>query len=361
MTQPLIMVGAGHAHLVTLRGWIEQGYQAPPGSLLITPERYAWYSGMMPGLLAGRWQTEQCRIDLAPLCNATGMTLQEGQLVQLDADSRFVTLASGQQLRAGVLSLNSGASNPTPEHDNSIPVIGAKPFGDLHQHWQQWRRSGAPARLAILGGGAAAVELALALQKALSECQLLLYSSNPLLNGQPPRAARLIRSLLLRRGIALHEGVTISRIENGYLHATTGDPVAADAAILATGAAPAAWQHSSGLATDSAGFIRVSATLQSQSHPSIFASGDCAALAGCPRSGVYAVRQGPTLGANLRALLRGQQPQQHYQPQPRALALLATADQQALACYGPLAIRSSAAMWLKDKLDTDFMRSLQMD
>ncbi len=361
MTQPLIMVGAGHAHLVALRGWIEQGYQAPPGSLLITPERYAWYSGMMPGLLAGRWQTEQCRIDLAPLCNATGMTLQEGQLVQLDADSRFVTLASGQQLRAGVLSLNSGASNPAPEHDNSIPVIGAKPFGDLHQHWQQWRRSGAPARLAILGGGAAAVELALALQKALSECQILLFSSNPLLSGQPPRAARLIRTLLHRRGIALHEGATISRIENGYLHATTGDPVAADAAILATGAAPAAWQHSSGLATDSAGFIRVSATLQSQSHPSIFASGDCAALAGCPRSGVYAVRQGPTLGANLRALLRGQQPQQHYQPQPRALALLATADQQALACYGPLAIHSSAAMWLKDKLDTDFMRSLQMD
>ena len=50
MSSPLIMVGAGHAHLVALRGWIAQGYQVPPGSLLISPEPYAWYSGMMPGL-----------------------------------------------------------------------------------------------------------------------------------------------------------------------------------------------------------------------------------------------------------------------------------------------------------------------
>lgn len=361
MTQPLIMVGAGHAHLVALRGWVEQGYQAPPGSLLITPERYAWYSGMMPGLLAGRWQAEQCRIDLAPLCRATGLTLHEGQLVQLDADSRFVTLASGEQLRAGVLSLNSGATNPAPAHDGSIPIIGAKPFGDLQQQWQQWRRSGAPARLAILGGGAAAVELALALRQALRECQVLLLSATPLLSGHPPRAARLIRSLFKQRGIALYEGAQVSAITDGYLHPTVGDPIAANAVILATGAAPAAWQSSSRLATDNAGFIRISDTLQSQSHPAIFASGDCAALTGCPRSGVYAVRQGPILGANLRALLRGKQALQHYRPQPRALSLLATGDQQALACYGPLALRSRAALALKDRLDTGFMHSLQID
>ena len=59
--------------------------------------------------------------------------------------------------------------------------------------------------------------------------------------------------------------------------------------------------------------------------------------------------------------LQGGPPQLRFEPQPRALALLATADRQALACYGPLALRSRAALWLKNRLDTDFMRSLQLD
>ena len=362
MTAPLIMVGAGHAHLVALRGWAEQGYRAPPGSVLISPEPFAWYSGMMPGLLAGRWRAEQCRIELAPLCRATGMTLSSGQLVRLEADARLLTLASGEQLRTELLSLNSGATNPAPaQNDGSMTVIGAKPFGDLQQHWQHWRRSGSPARLAILGGGAAAVELALALQQSLSTCQILVLCANRLLGGHPPRAARLIRSLFHRRNIELHEGVTVTAISNGCLQSASTPPLAAEAVILATGAAPAAWQADSNLATDPAGFIQIADTLQSQSHPRIFASGDCAALADCPRSGVYAVRQGPVLGANLRAILNKQSSLQHYQPQPRALALLATADDQALACYGPLALRSRAALMLKDRLDTRFMRSLQTD
>ncbi|WVM93829.1 hypothetical protein ULG90_08705 [Halopseudomonas pachastrellae] len=45
MTAPLIMVGAGHAHLVALRDWVKQGYRAPAGSLLVTPQADAWYSG----------------------------------------------------------------------------------------------------------------------------------------------------------------------------------------------------------------------------------------------------------------------------------------------------------------------------
>ena len=76
MTAPLIMIGAGHAHLVAIRDWIRQGYQPPPGSVLVTPEPEAWYSGMMPGLLAGRWQSEQCRVALGPLCRAAGISLQ---------------------------------------------------------------------------------------------------------------------------------------------------------------------------------------------------------------------------------------------------------------------------------------------
>ena len=360
MTAPLIMIGAGHAHLVAIRDWIRQGYQPPPGSVLVTPEPEAWYSGMMPGLLAGRWQSEQCRVALGPLCHAAGISQQLDSLVTLDADQHSIQLASGKALNGELISLDCGAGNPAPPHnDGSLELISAKPFGALYRRWQHWREHGAPARLAILGGGAAAVELALALQRALPGCQLTLICASALLAAQPTRAARLTRALLAHRGITLQEGHLVSCIDSGTLLTEDGRAIETDALILATGAAPAPWQQSSGLATDSSGFIQIGNTLQSQSHPRVLVSGDCATLPGCPHSGVYAVRQGAVLGPNLRTLLAGDSALQRYQPQPRALALLATADTQALACYGPLALRSRLALALKDRLDTGFMRSLQ--
>ena len=58
-----------------------------------------------------------------------------------------------------------------------------------------------------------------------------------------------------------------------------------------------------GVACDTRGFVRVDAYLRSPSHANVFAAGDCATQDGdrAPAFGVYAVRQGPALAANLRA------------------------------------------------------------
>jgi len=74
-----------------------------------------------------------------------------------------------------------------------------------------------------------------------------------------------------------------------------------------TRAAPAPWLADTTLALDPEGFIRVRETLQSVSHPEVFAAGDIAAIEGHspPKSGVYAVRAGEPLADNLRRLLAG--------------------------------------------------------
>jgi NADH dehydrogenase FAD-containing subunit len=125
--------------------------------------------------------------------------------------------------------------------------------------------------------------------------------------------------------------------------------------IVASGASAQPWLQQSGLVCDEQGFVRIGATLQSNSHASIFAVGDCASLANTPHNGVYAVRQGPVLAHNLAALLQGR-PLKSYQPQPRALALLACGDGSALASWAGI---TAEGRWLgrcKDYLDQSFMR-----
>ena len=110
------------------------------------------------------------------------------------------------------------------------------------------------------------------------------------------------------------------------------------------------------LATDERGFIRVGPTLQSVSHPQVFAAGDVAAYPQArPKSGVYAVRAGPVLARNLRAACAGET-LRHWTPQARALYLLSTGDRHAMATWGSWTSSGRWAWHLKDWIDRRFMR-----
>ncbi len=358
MNSPLILAGAGHAHLVTLRRWVDSGFRAPPGTLLLSPTPEAWYSGMMPGLLAGRFTAADCSIKLAPLCDACGVDLRLGQITQLSAADQRLLLEDGSQLQYDLLSLNTGSVPPLPRvDDQSVMVIPAKPFPALHGAWQDWqqRPDSAPGTIAVLGGGAAAFELALALRASLPAAELALICSAALLASHPPALARRAHRLLAQRNIKLIERQAVTRIAVGQLFNGDRPIMRCDALIAATGASSPDWLRTSGLAVDTDGFARISPALQSINHPEVFAAGDCASLPGALRSGVYAVRQGSVLADNLIAQ-SSQAPLGNYQPQRQALALLATADDGALMSYGRWVASGRLFGWWKDRLDIGFMR-----
>jgi len=109
---------------------------------------------------------------------------------------------------------------------------------------------------------------------------------------------------------------------------------------------------------DVEGYIEVDAFQRSVSHPQVYAAGDVAGMRDQPRpkSGVFAVRQGPVLARNLRAAaLEQPKDARPYRAQSRYLALLNCADGTAIASYGGLAFRHKLMWTLKDKIDSAFM------
>ena len=357
--QPLVLAGAGHAHLVLMRSWRDRGYQPPPGTVLVAPESHAWYSGMMPGLIAGRFQLTQCAIDLQPWCQALGITLRLASVVALNSQQRCLQLDDGTELAYQKLSINTGSMTAGPPHnDGSVPLIPAKPFSRFIDHWQHWQQQ-PPRRLLVAGGGAAAFELVVALRRAFPTVALRLVCASELLASHPKSMRLLARAILQQQHIHCDEHTRLTGIAQGELFAGTTGLGGADALILATGASALPWYRQSGLACDDNGFLRVNACLQSVTDPEVLVSGDAAAAPGSQHSGVFSVRHGPVLAHNLRALL------EHttllaYQPQAHTLALLATGDGGALMSYGRYGagnrlLRRVLGRW-KDHLDLGFMR-----
>lgn len=352
----LILAGAGHAHLVALRQWVDNGFRPPKGTILINPNTHAWYSGMMPGLIANRFSKAQCAIDLAPLCKACGVELVVAEIAILNADKREIRLVNDHLLHYEYLSLNVGSVPPQPvNNDDSIELAPAKPFADFTRYWETWRERDDAMDVSVLGAGAAAFELVLALEKSLPRASLSIICGSQLLTGYSLGLQKRAVKTLKKRGVHIVNNARVDSIANGYLMVKGKQVQKADALVVATGAAALAWQCSSGLACDKYGFVEVAANLQSNSHREVLASGDCARQFGVPHSGVYAVRQGASLSDIIPAWLNGDVLVE-YKPQKRALALLATADGKALMSYGSISGGGRLFGMYKDYLDKSFIR-----
>jgi NADH dehydrogenase FAD-containing subunit len=349
----LLLIGAGHAHLGVLRRWAR--IERPTGRIaLLSAGHQAWYSGMLPGLLAGRYSAADCQIELEPLCRAAKVELIVGQVETLSAVQQQLQLADGRGLNADWLALNVGAQVASPaQQGTGMQVLAVKPFADFLAGWQHWQAD--PQPVAILGGGAAGVELALALADQVPAPAL--FCRGPLLAGHA--AGLRLRALghLRQRGVRVRvrEDCPISRIDGDCLISGEAPAWRGQRLLLASGAQALPWLAQSGLACDADGFVQIAATLQSLSHPHIFAVGDCASLPGARKSGVYSVRQAPVLAANLNAALHGLA-LRDYRAQRQSLALLATGDGGALLSWRDCSAGGRLFGRWKDYLDRGFIQ-----
>jgi selenide,water dikinase len=292
----------------------------------------------------------------------------------IDPQRRRIELEGRPALAYDVASLDVGSSVRGLElpgvAEHALPT---RPIGDFvgRVEARLRREAGAagapPLRVAVVGAGAAGVELAFALHARLGAggrvASVTLLGDGPrILADQPPRVSRRVQRAAVRRGIGVRSGVRVTSVEKDAVHLEGGERLACDWVVWATGAAAHAWLAAAPLPHDAAGFVRVESTLQVAGHPDLFAVGDCAALAGRPwlrKAGVYAVRQGPVLDANLRARLRGSGLRVH-RPQRGFLALLNLGGREALGAKWGAVVEGRWVWRWKDRIDRRFVRRFQV-
>lgn len=373
-----MLIGGGHSHLSVLKMF---GMKPLPGVrvTLICKDVMTPYSGMLPGLVAGHYSFEEAHVDLNQLARFAGARFYNDRVVELDLANQRVICADRPPVVFDLASINVGSAPVTADipgaAENVIPV---KPVDRFLAQWEKIRASvleqGGKARIGVVGGGAAGVEMTLAMQYRLQRLLAadglnaeglefhLLTESEEILSTHNRRVRTKYRRVLDERGVNVYTGRRVVAVEPELLKCDNDFELSLDHIFWMTWAGAAGWVAKSGLDADEEGFIRVNDYLQSTSHPAIFAAGDIASMVNHPRpkAGVFAVRQGPPLAENLRRMLLDR-PLRAFVPQKQFLSLISTGDRYAVASRSNWA-REGEAIWKwKDWIDRRFMAKFSTD
>lgn len=368
MTKPaarVLLIGGGHSHVEVLRRFAL--FPDPAIQLtLISPEATTPYSGMLPGTVAGLYTPVQAAIDLMSLTLWAGAMFIRDEVVTLDLHTKTLALATGHHEAFDFISFDIGSTPAMTVPGAREHALGVKPVSAFLAAWDKLRAdaaTGAVSTIAVVGGGAGGVEVLLAMQYRLEQelgdatPRFALITDQPHVLAQHAAGVRArMGRILVARGVVLHLDSAAIAVERNTVIAKHGRRIAADRIIWATGAAAADWLAASGLGCDAAGFIAIDAALKSLTHPFVFAAGDCASQIDAPRpkSGVFAVRQGPPLAGNLRRVVHGE-PLHSYRPQRHALALISTGNRHAIASRASLVVEGGWVWRWKDRIDRAFM------
>lgn len=368
----IVLVGGGHSHVGVLKRF---AMNPVPGVrlTLICRDTHTPYSGMLPGYVAGHYSYDDVHIDLSKLAEYAGARFYRDEAIGIDRTRKRVTCRSRPDVPYDILSVNIGSSPRVVDvegaREHAVPV---KPINGFNNRWlsllSRLENHEGPMTVAVVGAGAGGVELTLAMQFRLrnelksrghdpEQLHFHLFDAeNQILPTHNARVRAVFAEKLASRGVKVHLGSAVSKVEAGRLTTEAGDTFPMDEVLWVTRAGGPQWLDDTGLALDDGRFIRVKDTLQTETDDDIFAVGDIANVVKHPRekAGVFAVRQGRPLADNLRrhALGKSVKP---FTPQKKWLALISTGDKFAVASRGELFFAGKWVWRWKNHIDKRFM------
>ncbi|MHC4875941.1 MAG: selenide, water dikinase SelD [Planctomycetota bacterium] len=371
-SRDIVLVGAGHTNMHIVRMW--RMNPLPDTRLtLISPFSRATYSGMLPGTLAGLYSPREMEIDLWRFVAPSGVRLIIDEAIDVDGEQRRVHFSDRASIRFDVASIGVGSmpagGDRWAEVASCLPVKPMATFRERLTARIELLRSrghgdsdGSPIHAAVVGGGAAGVEVCFCLEALLRRDGVvanvtLVDSGESILDGYLPGTIRRVTAELNRRGVTQQLSSRVKHVDEQLLHLDDGRLIPVDLVIWVTGASPPPLIQKTNLPKGDDGFLAVDMTLQSTSGCPVFAVGDSASLVESPvaKSGVYAVREGPILWDNLRRTVENQS-LRRYAPQAGFLSLLADGDGGAFLNYKRIAAAGRWCWQYKDHIDRKFMR-----
>ncbi len=368
MKKQLVLIGGGHAHMVTLanlRNFTEKGF----GVTVIQPSEYHYYSGMGPGMLGGTYRPEEIRFATRRQVESKGGRFILGKAYRIDPHKQAVYLEGAEEeIPYDVLSCNAGSYVPRDTISDDYPnVFTPKPIEELLVAKQKILGLAASGkiRVAVIGSGPSAIEIAgnvhqLCAGQAVTMPTIQLFGGKKFMSGQPPRVRQLVKRILLQKGIEILEVGHVRRIDNDRITLENGQEYQADITFAAVGVKPSQIFARSGLPIGPDGGLQVNEYLQSIRYQNIFGGGDCIHFAAEPlhKVGVYAVRQNPVLHHNLLACLEGRPPGK-FSPGGSYLLIYNLGDGDGVLAKWFIAFAGKLAFTIKDWIDRRFIKTFQ--
>lgn len=363
----LILVGGGHAHLMTIAGidsLVERGHRVT----VIGPSPHHYYSGMGPGMLSGMYSPEEIRFDTRKTVEENGGTFVEASVDRVDSRRKKVYLQHGGDISYDVISFNVGSY--VPQIDSAaggISVFTVKPIEMLLEARSHILRKTAAEKvtIAVVGGGPAALEVTgnvwrLCRDNSGVMPEIVLYAGKRFLSRFSEAIRRKAQQSLTRRGIRIISGSIVAEVASDRIRLESGKSHEVDVVFLAHGVKPSDIFRNSGLPTGPDGGLRVNRFLQCSGYPQVFGGGDCIDFEPQPldKVGVYAVRQNPVLFHNLAAFLEGR-PLKTFDPGGSYLLAFNLGDGTGLVQKKGITFGGRLAFRLKDTIDRRFMRRFQ--
>lgn len=362
----ILLLGAGHAHIQILH-LLAHVDRSLFELTLISNHMYSSYSGMIPGYLAGQYEKSELQFDLQKICDRYDYTFVLGEAILLQASENNLQISDGTIHKYDICSINIGIKPKNiPCADNSqTGLIYLKPISELLSIWDQILASHLkPSRLTIIGGGAAAFEIAVACRLRFSDLNIqvqIISGKNKLLHEENKRTQNQARQSLKKLHVEIIEGVHVEKILPDQLLLSDGRLLPRQLCLVGTSAEAPQIFRDSQLPINLSGFIQVDEYLNVIGLRNIFATGDCShfTVQPLPKAGVYAVREGPILAKNIISLLENKKNLVAYIPQPHFLKILVSGKDQAIATYKNLTFHGWLAWRLKKFIDKTFMSKFQ--
>lgn len=367
MGKHLLLVGGGHAHMMTLAEistFLDKGYDVT----VIGPSAYHYYSGMGPGMLGKLYSPDDIRFATKQLVEKQGGRFVLGKAARVDPEKKIVYMESDEAIPYDVVSFNAGSQVPSLSIEGDFEnIYTVKPIEKLLEARDRIEAllEERPINIGVVGGGPSSAEIAgnvwrIADDLGRNRAEICIFSSRKFMGRFTKGIRTRAFKSLSKRGIKLFEHSPVREIRTGRVILETAESHDLDFIFLALGVTPSTIFKASGVPTGPDGGLLVNTYLQSIAYPDMFGGGDCIYFQDQPldKVGVYAVRQNPVLLHNLMAHLEGTA-LQPFDPGGDYLLIFNMGDGTGILNKRWLTFGGKPAFRIKDYIDRKFMDKFQ--